>query len=70
MYYMRLWNNKYGNNAKFVVEDGSSGKFAEFSPVRPKDLTWIDKDLTQNPEYASWDDWGKEEVEDLNDVIM
>lgn len=70
MYYLRLWNNAYGNKAKFVVEDADNHKFTEFTPSRPKDIAWTSVDLTKNKDYAKWDDWGKEEVEDLNEVIM
>lgn len=70
MFLLWKWNKKYGNGAKFVVEDQSTGKFAEFSPARPRDIAWVDKDLTQVDEYKSWDDFQKEPVKDLNQVIM
>ena len=69
MYILHLWNGKYGNGAKFVVED-SKGKFAEFSPARPKDIAWVDTDLTKEADYKDWQDFEKEKVDDLNQVIM
>ena len=69
MFTLWKWNKKYGNGAKFVVED-SKGKFAEFSPSRPKDIAWVDKDLTKEEEYKDWDDFQKEKVDDLEAVIM
>lgn len=70
MFILHKWNKKYGNNAKFVVEDKNTERFAEFSPARPKDIAWVDKNLTQMDEYKDWDDFQKEQVDDLNDVIM
>lgn len=70
MYILHRWNKKYGNGAKFIVEDKKTGKFTEFSPARPKDTAWVDSDLTKEKEYQSWDDFQKEPVEDLNQVIM
>ena len=70
MYTLYKWNKKYGNGAKFVVEDDSNHKFAEFSPARPKDIAWVDKNITQEDEYKEWDDLQKEPVEKLENVIM
>lgn len=70
MFVLHRWNKKYGNGAKFVVEDKSNGKFAEFSPARPKDIAWVDTDLTKEDEYKSWDDFQQEKVKNLADVIM
>lgn len=69
MYTLKLWNKKYGNGAKFIVQD-EEGKFAEFSPTAPKDIAWGDKDLTKEAEYKDWDDFQNEKVADLNTVIM
>ena len=70
MFLLHRWNKKYGNGAKFIVEDKSTGKFAEFSPARPKDIQWVDKNITTESEYQSWDDFQKEPVENLNDIVM
>lgn len=70
MFLLWKWNKKYGNGAKFIVEDKSNGKFAEFSPARPKDIAWVDSDLTKESEYQSWDDFKQEKVDDLNNIIM
>lgn len=70
MFILHRWNKQYGNGAKFIVEDESTHKFAEFSPARPKDIAWVDHDLTKEPEYKDWDDFEKEKVEDLTQVVM
>lgn len=70
MYTFHLWNKKYGNNAKFVIQDNSNKKFAEFSPARPKDIAWVNTDLTKEQEYSSWESFEKEQVDDLSRVIM
>lgn len=69
MYKIKLWNNKYGNDAKFVVEN-PAGKMTEFSVGNLKDVAWTDVDLTKNPEYKGWDNWNNEQVADLNDIVM
>lgn len=69
MYTLKLWNKQYGNGAKFIVQD-SKGKFAEFSPVRPKDIVWVDTDLTKEDEYKTWDDFQDEKVKNLESIIM
>lgn len=69
MYKLKLWNGKYGNAAKFIVED-NRGKFAEFSPARPKDIAWVDTDLTKEADYKDWESFEDEPVDDLNKVIM
>lgn len=70
MFILLKWNKKYGNGAKFVVQDKSNGKFAEFSPARPKDVAWVDTDISKEQDYSDWDDFGHEEVDDLNKIIM
>lgn len=70
MYLLKIWNGKYGNGAKFIVENKSTGKYSEFSPVRPSDLAWVDKDLTKESEYKNWESFENEPVEDLNNVVM
>lgn len=70
MFVLHKWNKKYGNSAKFVVEDKSNGKFAEFSPARPKDIAWVGTNLTKEADYKDWDDFQQEKVENLADVIM
>lgn len=69
MYTIHLWNGKYGNGAKFVVED-ENGKFAEFSPTRPKDVVWVDTDITEDKDYGDWEDFEEEQVDDIKDIIM
>lgn len=70
MFILHRWNKKYGNNAKFVVENKDNHKFAEFSPARPKDIAWVDSDISKESDYADWDDFMKEPVENLNDIVM
>lgn len=70
MYLIHKWNKKYGNAAKFVVENHDNGEFTEFSPVSPNDVAWVKADLTKNSEYKAWDDFQKEPVEDLNMIVM
>ena len=70
MYKIKLWNNKYGKKAKFVIQDSKTGKFTEFSPERPSDVTWVDKDITGDASYKGWDDWKDEPVNDLSDIVM
>lgn len=64
------WNGKYGNNAKFVVQDNQSGKQSMFSPGRTQDLCWTSMDLATTPEISSWQDFGNEIVDSLEDVAF
>lgn len=70
MFLLKIWNGKYGNGAKFIVQDKKTGKFAEFSPARPKDIAWVDTDLTKEADYKDWESFEDEPVDDLNAVIM
>ena len=69
-YILKIWNGKYGNNARFIVFDKSTGKFAEFAPTRPKDIAWVKEDLTKMPEYKGWESFQDEPVEDLNNIVF
>lgn len=69
-YTLLLWNKKYGSGAAFVVQDNSTKKYAEFSPARPKDITWVSQDISAQPDYKDWEDFQKEQVDDINDIIM
>ena len=69
-YIMKVWNGKYGSGAQFVVQDTTNGKFALFSPARPKDITWVDTDLTKDADYKGWESFEDEPVDDLTQVVM
>lgn len=64
------WNGKYGSVAQFVVKDNENGKQSVFSPSRPSDVAWSDKDLANSDDYKDWDTFGNEKVDDLNKVIF
>lgn len=64
------WNKKYGASARFIVKDKKTNKFALFTPDRLDDIAWVNQDLTQLPEYQSWDDFEHTEVEYLENVMM
>lgn len=64
------WNKEYGTKAQFIVKDNSTGKQALFSPARSSDVAWANSDLATNEDYASWDDFGGEHVDNLNDVVF
>lgn len=64
------WNSKYGQDAKFVVQDNASGKQSMFTPGRTQDLVWTTAKLHETPEIAKWDDFGNETVEKLEDVAF
>lgn len=69
MFKIKRWNGKYGNGAKFVVQD-SNGRFSEFDPTRPNDTAWVNQDLTTEAEYKNWEDFKDEPVENLSDIVM
>jgi hypothetical protein len=69
-YIIKVWNGKYGNNARFIIQEVASGKMAEYQPTRPKDLAWVGDDLTQQAEYKDWESFEDEPIDDLNNVIF
>jgi hypothetical protein len=64
------WNGKYGGDAKFCVRNNASGQQAILTPGRVHDLIWTRSNLVESPEIAEWSDFGEENVQDLDDVIM
>lgn len=69
-YTILKWNGSYGGDAKFVVQDDKNGQQSMLTPGRTQDLVWTTTKLDQTPEISKWDDFGNEQVEDLEDVMM
>lgn len=69
-YLLKLWNGRYGNNAKFIVFNTTTAKYSLFSPVRNKDLAWTATDLTKDPDYKDWESFQDEPVENLDEVVF
>lgn len=69
-YIIKVWNGKYGNNARFIIQEVASGKMTEFQPTRPKDLAWVGTDLTKQDEYKNWESFEDEPLDDLNNVVF
>ena len=70
MYTLMKWNREYGDKALFVARNDDTGKFCLFAPERPNDKTWVNKDLSQLPEYKNWDDFLHTKVDVLENVSM
>jgi len=69
-YTILAWNGAYGTKAQFVVKDNSTGKEALFSPARSKDITWVASEISSDPEYKNWKDFGNEQISDLSEVVF
>ena len=69
-YLFCTWNGKYGNNARFIIQETATGKFAEFAPTRPKDVAWVNSDLTKEAEYKDWQSFEDEPFNDLNGIVF
>lgn len=69
-YILKLWNNKFGLPAAFIAQDTKTGKYCEFCTQRPKDISWVNTDLTKLPEYKSWKDFEDAPVDELEDIVM
>lgn len=69
-YSLLLWNKKWGKQASFVVKDNEKNKFSEFTVGRVKDMVWVDKDISKDGSFATWDDFQNEPVDDLNLVEL
>lgn len=64
------WNRVYGTKAQFLVKDNKTSKQALFSPARQADTAWVNTDLTKDPDYKGWQDFGNEQVADLKEVVF
>jgi len=64
------WNGSYGSEANFVVRENATGKQSYFTPDNVKDVAFVDADLTKDPLVKSWDTFGNETIDDLNDVVF
>lgn len=69
-YTLKVWNGKYGNNARFIVKDNKTEKYGEFAPARPKDIAWVREDLTQKEEYKSWESFQDEPLDTLEGIVF
>lgn len=64
------WNGKEGDDAIFVVRDNFENTQSLFTPGQCKNLRWISIDLSNEPEYKEWSDFGNETVENLEAIIF
>ena len=69
-YTLLKWNGKYGDDAKFVVRNNSTGQQSMFTPGRTQDLVWVKNDLASQPEIKQWQDFGNESIDNLEDVAF
>jgi hypothetical protein len=69
-YNLLKWNGKFGDSSIFVVLDNSNQKQSFFTPDKLSDLTWVDHDLTVAEETKGWDDFGREPIKNLEDVVF
>lgn len=70
MFTFKKWNGEYGAGAKFVTEDDDTGKQCMFTPGKTQDIVWTTSDLSATPEVKDWQDFGEEQVENLEDVAF
>jgi hypothetical protein len=69
-YELLKWNGKYGDESVFVVLDTSNQKQSFFTPDKLSDLTWVESDLTVAQETRGWEDFGREKIKNLEDVVF
>ena len=70
MYILKLWNNKWGKEARFIGYDPGAKKYAEFDPRHPKDTSWVSQNLTQAAQYKGWSDCYDEPIGELADATI
>lgn len=70
MFMFVKWNGKYGDDAKFVVQNMQTDEQALFTPGEMEDITWTNKGLADADEFKTWQDFGNEKVDDLSDVAF
>lgn len=68
-YIIKLWNGKYGKEARFIIERKADGKQTEFEPKNLKDMAWVDK-LSASGDYKAWQSFEDEPVDDLALIEM
>lgn len=59
------------DGARFILKDNKSGKMTHYKPQEPVgNLTWVSHDLTTEKEFAEWEDFSNEQVEDLKYFVF
>lgn len=69
-YTLLRWNGMHDDDAIFVVRDNFENTQSLFTPGQCKNLRWNTTDLSNEPEYKEWSDFGDERVENLEWVMV
>lgn len=69
-YQLKLWNKKFGKDAKFVAYDTQEKTYGMFQVGRTNDIAWVKDDITKDSDYKGWDDFQNEPVANLVNVII
>lgn len=67
-YCILRWNKKHGDEASFIVQENETGKQALFTVGRTSDVAWVREDLVK--QHSDWEDFEKEPVDNLGDIII
>ena len=69
-YTILKWNGKYGDDARFIIQDNSDNDQTLLTPGEAHNVAWTHKPLTDSPDFANWQDFGNEQVDNLEDVVF
>lgn len=69
-YTILKWNGVYGDDARFIVQDNNSNEQTLLTPGESHNVAWTSHELTDAPEFMKWQDFGEEQVDDLEDIVF
>lgn len=70
-YTIMKWNGRDDDGARFILKDNSNGKMTHYKPQeKVSNLTWVSHDLSLEKEFADWEDFDDEQVEDLKYFVF
>lgn len=71
-YTIMRWNEKYGDNAVFVLRDNQKQLYTVYTPKYPGKVGWTKERIYQKVPYKNWDDFNGEtfHLDDYRDILM
>lgn len=64
------WNGKYSDGALFIIRNNQNQKRTIFSVGKLSDVAWTDEKLETLKEYAKWQDFEEEPINNLADIVF
>ena len=64
------WNNKYGEESKFIARDNFNNTQSVFSPGRTLDLVWFYADLANDESISDWSEFDEDSFDELEPIAF